>query len=252
MTPDASGPSAANPKGEVRVERLSHIRRRIGQHMAASRATSPHTVMAMEIDYDAIHAARDAAKRAGRPLSYLPFVASALAEGIRDFPRVNASIVGDDLHVFPRLNLGIAVDLDFEGLIVPVIRGVAEKSLSEVASEMEDLAARARGRHLTPDDVAHGTFTITNAGGYGTLFTAAIIHQPQVAILSTDGITHKPVAIGREDGGYDIEVHPIGVLTLAWDHRAFDGAYAAAFLKRLKTALETRDWHAHVSMENDA
>jgi 2-oxoglutarate dehydrogenase E2 component (dihydrolipoamide succinyltransferase) len=116
---------------------------------------------------------------------------------------------------------------------------------------MEDLATRARGRRLTPDDVAHGTFTITNAGVYGTFFTAAIIHQPQVAILSTDGVTPKPVAVAREAGGYEVEVRPIGVLTLTWDHRAFDGAYAAAFLQRLKTALETRDWHAQVSTEND-
>lgn len=250
MTSEASG--ASNVKGEVRVEKLSHIRRRIGKHMTASRATAPHTVMAMEIDYTAVRAARDEAKRAGRAVSYLPFVATAVAEAIRDFPRVNASIVGDDLHVFPRLNLGIAVDLDFEGLIVPVVRGVAEKALPQVANEMEDLAARARGRSLTPDDVAHGTFTITNAGGYGTLFTAAIIHQPQVAILSTDGITPKPVAVACEDGSYIVEVRPIGVLTLTWDHRAFDGAYAAAFLKRLKIALETRDWCAHMSMENNA
>ena len=251
MTSEASGASAANPKGETRVEKLSHIRRRIGKHMSSSRATSPHTVMAMEIDYSAVRTARDEAKRVERPLSYLPFVALAIAEAIVDFPRVNASIVGDDLHVFPRLNLGFAVDLDYEGLIVPVIRGVAEKSLQEVASEMENLAARARARSLTPDDVAHGTFTITNAGGYGTLFTAAIIHQPQVAILSTDGIAAKPVAVARDDGGYAVAVRPIGVLTLTWDHRAFDGAYAAAFLKRLKTALETRDWRAQVSMEKD-
>jgi 2-oxoglutarate dehydrogenase E2 component (dihydrolipoamide succinyltransferase) len=250
VTPEVSDASAAHPKGEVRIEKLSHIRRRIGTHMVSSRATSPHTVMAMEIDYSAVRAARDEANRAGRPLSYLPFVAFAVAEAIRDFPRVNASVVGDDLHVFPRLNLGIAVDLDFEGLIVPVVRGVAEKSLSKVASEIEDLAARARGRSLTPGEVAHGTFTITNAGGYGTLFTAAIIHQPQVAILSTDGITPKPVAIVRDDdGGYDVAVRPIGVLTLTWDHRAFDGAYAAAFLKRLKLSLENRDWRAHLTTE---
>ena len=249
MTSEASDAPAVNPKGEVRVQRLSHIRRRIGKHMAESRAISPHTVMAMEIDYSAVRAARDEAKRAERLLSYLPFVASAVAEAIRDFPRVNGSIVGDDLHVFPRLNLGIAVDLDFEGLIVPVVRGVAEKSLSQVATEIEDLAGRARGHSLKPDDVAHGTFTITNAGGYGTLFTAAIIHQPQVAILSTDGVTPKPVAVARDDGGFEIEVRPIGVLTLTWDHRAFDGAYAAAFLKRLKTELESRDWLAAVRTE---
>jgi 2-oxoglutarate dehydrogenase E2 component (dihydrolipoamide succinyltransferase) len=239
---------AADPKGEVRVEHLSNIRRRIGKHMATSRATSPHTIMAMEIDYTAVREARDEAKRAGRVLSYLPFVAAAVGYAIADFPHVNASIVGEDLHVFPRLNLGIAVDLDFEGVIVPVVRGVKDRSLAGLARTIEDLAARARARNLTPDEVAHGTFTITNAGGYGTLFTAAIINQPQVAILSTDGVAAKPVAVARNDG-YQVEVRPIGVLTLTWDHRAFDGAYAAAFLRRLRTEIETRDWVADIQTE---
>jgi 2-oxoglutarate dehydrogenase E2 component (dihydrolipoamide succinyltransferase) len=249
MSRDAGDAVAADPKGGVRVEHLSNIRRRIGKHMTASRATSAHTVMAMEVDYSAARAARDEAKRAGRSHSYLPFVAAAVGRAIAEFPHVNASIVGDDLHVFPRLNLGIAVDLDFEGLIVPVVRGVAERSLADLARAIDDLAARARARSLTPDEVAHGTFTITNAGGYGTLFTAAIINQPQVAILSIDGVAPKPVAVVRNDGHYEVEVRPIGVLTLTWDHRAFDGAYAAAFLRRLRTEIETRDWMADVQAE---
>jgi pyruvate dehydrogenase E2 component (dihydrolipoamide acetyltransferase) len=250
VTSGTHGPSVNDPKGEVRVERLSNIRRRIGKHMTTSRAIAAHTVMAMEIDYTGARAAREEAKRLGRSLSYLPFIASAVAKATVAFPHVNASIVGDDLHVFPCVNLGIAVDLDFEGLIVPVVRAVAEKSLAELATEIEDLAARARRRSLKPDEVAHGTFTITNAGGYGTLFTAAIINQPQVAILSTDGITPRPVAVERDIGGYDVEVRPIGVLTLTWDHRAFDGAYAAAFLKQMKAELETRDWRADVLTES--
>ena len=246
MTPAVEDVAVTDPKGEARIERLSNIRRKIGKHMTASLATAAHTVMAMEIDYGGALAAREEAKRAGRSISYLPFIASAVARAIVAFPHVNASIVGDDLHVFPRVNLGIAVDLDFQGLIVPVVRGVEEKSLADVATEIEDLAARARRRSLNPDEVAHGTFTITNAGGYGTLFTAAIINQPQVAILSTDGITPKPVAVARNSGGYDVDVRPIGVLTLTWDHRAFDGAYAAAFLKQLKTGIEARDWRSDV------
>jgi len=242
-----SADTEAAPKGEIRVERLSNLRRRIGKHMVASRAAAAHTVMAMEVDYGAASEAREQAKQAGGPSSYLPFVARAVAEAIVDFPHVNASIVGEELHVFARLNLGIAVDLDFEGLIVPVVRGVADKSLVVLGAEIEDLARRARTKSISPNEVAHGTFTITNAGGYGTLFTAAIINQPQVAILSTDGIMPKPVAATREDGGWDVVVRPMGVLTLTWDHRAFDGAYAAAFLKRLKTEIETREWSADVS-----
>jgi 2-oxoglutarate dehydrogenase E2 component (dihydrolipoamide succinyltransferase) len=234
------------PKGAVQVVKLSSIRRRIGKHMLASRAESAHTLMAMEVDYVAVKAARDAAKALGRPLSYLPFISRAVASGIRAFPHVNASVVEGALHVFPRLNLGIAVDLDFQGLIVPVVQAADSKDLFTLGEEIEDLAQRARTKKLKPQDVNDGTFTITNAGGDGTLFTGAIINQPQVAILSTDGITPKPVAIAREDGGYDVEVRPIGVLALSWDHRAFDGAYSAAFLRHLKTELEGRDWLAEI------
>lgn len=246
MSPASDQTDRENPKGEARVEPFSAIRRKIAKHMTASRATAAHTLMAIEVDYGAAQAARDEARKAGESLSYLPFIARALIDAVERFPRVNASIIEDALHIYPVLNLGIAVDLDFEGLIVPVVRGLADKTLSALASEIDDLAARARARKLHPDEVAHGTFTITNAGGYGTLFTGAIINQPQVGILSTDGIKPKPVAIARDAGTYDIAVRPIGVLAFTWDHRAFDGAYAAAFLQRLKDKLETTDWCAEV------
>ncbi|MEJ2206374.1 MAG: 2-oxo acid dehydrogenase subunit E2 [Gemmatimonadota bacterium] len=236
-----------DPKGEPRVERFSAIRRRIAKHMMASCATAAHTVMAVEVDYGAPRVAREVSRATGASISYLPFVARAVASAFTEFPRVNASIVDDALHVYPRLNLGVAVDLDFEGLIVPVVRDAETKSLPTIALEIDDLATRARARRLVPDDVAHGTFTITNAGSYGTLFTAAIINQPQVCILSTDAVVPKPVAIERPDGAYDVAVRPIGVLTFTWDHRAFDGAYAAAFLRRLKTEIETTDWCTEVS-----
>jgi 2-oxoglutarate dehydrogenase E2 component (dihydrolipoamide succinyltransferase) len=242
----------------VEVVRLSSIRKKIGKHMRASRTEAAHTLMAMEVDYAAVKAARDIAKAEGRPLSYLPFISLAVASGIRAFPHVNATVDEKELHVFTGLNLGIAVDLDFQGLIVPVVHRADALDLFALAAEIEDLAERARNKKLKPENVADGTFTITNAGGFGTLFTGAIINQPQVAILSTDGITPKPVAIARDDGDshnisdanpdrnsdpdYDVVVHPIGVLALSWDHRAFDGAYAAAFLQHLKTELEQRDW----------
>jgi pyruvate dehydrogenase E2 component (dihydrolipoamide acetyltransferase) len=244
---DPSPTSGDPPQADVEIVRLSSIRKKIGKHMRASRAESAHTLMAMEVDYVAVKAARDGAKAAGQSLSYLPFIARAVASGIRAFPHVNASLGEKELHVFARLNLGIAVDLDFKGLVVPVIHGADSLGVAALAVEIEDRAERARNKKLTPGDVAGGTFTITNAGGYGTLFTGAIINQPQVAILSTDGITPKPVAIAREDGDYDVEVRPIGVLALTWDHRAFDGAYAAAFLRHLKTELENRDWLAELN-----
>jgi pyruvate dehydrogenase E2 component (dihydrolipoamide acetyltransferase) len=237
--PDNPGADAP-PASET--QKLSVIRRRIGQRMVASQATAPHTLMAIEVDYSAVAEARRSAKAAGVEISFLPFIVQAVASGVVSFPHVNASVEEDSLRVFSELNIGIAVDLDFEGLIVPVIRRADEKPLEALAEAIEDLSLRARARKLTPQQVRHGTFTITNAGGYGTLFTAAIINQPQVAILSTDGIAPKPVAIARGDGEFDVAVHPVGVLALTWDHRAFDGAYAAAFLKHLKNQLEDTDW----------
>jgi pyruvate dehydrogenase E2 component (dihydrolipoamide acetyltransferase) len=140
------------------------------------------------------------------------------------------------------VNLGIAVDLDFQGLIVPVIRAADTKRLRALAHEIVDLATRARGKKLSADDISGGTFTITNAGGYGTLLTGPVINQPQVAILSTDGVKMKPVAVELPGGGYGVAVHPVGNLAETWDHRAYDGAYAAAFLAKVREILETRDW----------
>jgi 2-oxoglutarate dehydrogenase E2 component (dihydrolipoamide succinyltransferase) len=214
--------------------------------MTASKAAAAHTLMAIEVDYSAVDAGRARGRDAGFKLSYLPFVARALATTLQTFPRLNASVAERELHVYERLNLGIAVDLDFEGLIVPVIGSAGDMDLLQLSSAIEDLSGRAKAGRIDVNEVAGGTFTITNAGGYGTLFTGAIINHPQVAILSTDGVHPKPVAVPRESGGYDVTVRPIGVLALTWDHRAFDGAYAAAALKHLKGVLEARDWAGEI------
>jgi 2-oxoglutarate dehydrogenase E2 component (dihydrolipoamide succinyltransferase) len=203
--------------------------------------------MAIEADYSAVDAARAQGREHGHKLSYLPFVVRALGATLREFPRLNASVDERELHVYEELHLGIAVDLHFEGLIVPVVHGARDRGLLGLASAIEDLSRRARSGELDVNEVAGGTFTITNAGGYGTLFTGAIINHPQVAILSTDGVHAKPVAVPRPDGGYEVAVRPIGVLALTFDHRAFDGAYAAAALKHLKGEIEGRDWSAELA-----
>jgi len=138
------------------------------------------------------------------------------------------------------------VDLDFKGLMVPVIRDADGKRLRAIAREISDLPARARSKKLTPDDIADGTFTITNPGPFGTLLTLPIINQPQVAILSTDGVKRRPVVVTLPDGSEGIAIHSVGNLALTWDHRAFDGAYAASFLNRVKTIIETKDWAAEL------
>jgi 2-oxoglutarate dehydrogenase E2 component (dihydrolipoamide succinyltransferase) len=157
------------------------------------------------------------------------------------FPRLNASFNGDHLALHRRINLGIAVDLNLEGLVVPVLKDAAGKSLAQLARAINDLAARARGAKLKPDDMTEGTYTITNNGAFGTLITAPIISPPQVAILSTDAIRKRPVVIEGPDGD-TIAIRPVGMLAQTFDHRAVDGSYSGAFLSEVKKTLETRDW----------
>ena len=178
----------------------------------------------------------------GFSLTYLPFIARAIIDGLGEFPHLNASVGENDLIVHNFIDLGIAVDLDYQGLLAPVVRDAETKRLSAVATEISDLANRARERKLTPDEISGGTFTITNNGSAGSVLTMPIINQPQVAIISTDAIVRKPVVTVGSDGGEAIAIHPVGNLAMAWDHRAFDGAYAARFLKRVKEILETKDW----------
>jgi pyruvate/2-oxoglutarate dehydrogenase complex dihydrolipoamide acyltransferase (E2) component len=160
---------------------------------------------------------------------------------IAEFPRINASVDGDGLVLHPAVNLAIAVDLNFAGLVAPVIRNAASLNVAELAHRFNDVAQRARRNALSADDLSGGTYTISNPGPFGTLFTAPIINQPQVAILSTDAVVKRPVVIEAADGDM-IAIRPVGVLAQSFDHRAFDGAYSAAFLAKLKTILEQRDW----------
>ena len=230
---------------------LNNIRRRTAEHMVMSKQTSPHVLTAIEVDYEGVEMVRRAAKQAwkaeeGFSLTYLPFIARAVIDGLRDYPHLNASFGGDEIVVHSGVNLAIAVDIDFQGLLAPVIHGAEGKRLRQVARDIVDLANRARSRKLGPDDLAGGTFTLTNAGQYGTMMQFPIINQPQVAILSTDGVSRKPVVVTDSYGNESIAIHSVGVLAMAWDHRAFDGAYAAAFLHRVKEIIETRDWEAEI------
>jgi len=220
--------------------------------MVRSLATSAHTLVVTEVDYENVEKVRAKRKeefkaQEGVSLSYLPFIARAVVDAIREFPHANASVGDNELVQHNYVNLGIAVDLNFEGLIVPVVQDADTKRLRALAHEVADLANRARSKKLGADDISGGTFTITNAGGYGTFITGPIINQPQVAILSTDGVKPKPVAVPLEDGTYAIAVHHVGNLALSWDHRAFDGAYAAAFLAAIRETLETRDWEIELA-----
>ena len=231
---------------DTEVIPFNKLRKLTAEHMVRSKATSPHVLQAVEADFARVARARTGVsggwkKREGYSLTYLPFIAKAVCEAIREFPRVNAAIDGENLVVFRRVNLGIAVDLDFDGLVAPVIKDADQMTLQELARAIRDVSERARTNQLKPDDFTEGTYTISNSGVFGTMITAPIINQPQVAILSTDGITKKPVVIETDDGD-TIGIRPVGVLAQSFDHRAIDGAYSAAFLNRVREIIQTKDW----------
>ncbi len=241
-------PAAA---GDATTVPMNNIRRRTGEHMVMSKKVSPHVLTAVEVDFERVEQVRRRHRAEwkndeGFSLTYLPFIARALVDAIREYPHVNASVGDDELVVHQSVNLAIAVDLDFQGLLAPVVKSAEGKRMRQLSREIVDLATRARSKKLSADEITGGTFTITNPGQYGTMMQFPIINQPQVAILSTDGIRRKPVVVTDDAGNEAIAIHSVGVLALAWDHRAFDGAYVAAFLDHLRTIIETRDWETEI------
>ena len=248
----APAPRAVTPQSDrEQVVPLSKIRRLTGAHMVMSLATSPHSFTVVEVDYANVDKTRSSIKESwktseGFSLTYLPFISRAVVDALVEFPHLNASIEGDNLIVHSYVDLGIAVDLDYAGLLVPVVRSADAKRLRAIARDIHDLATRARGRKLSPDEINGGTFTLSNNGSAGALIAMPIINQPQVAILSTDAIVRKPVVVAMPDGSESIAIHPMGHLSMSWDHRAFDGAYAGRFLSRVKQILETQDWSAEL------
>jgi pyruvate/2-oxoglutarate dehydrogenase complex dihydrolipoamide acyltransferase (E2) component len=214
-------------------QELSVMRKRIAEHMVRSLRTAAHATTIVEADMSRIEAAR------GR-LSYLPFVARATISALREHPTLNAWLEGDLLTVHQEVHLGIAVSLGEQGLIVPVIRNAQELSHEGLASRIKDLAERARGKQLAPDEVGGGTFTITNPGAFGAVLATPIINQPQVAILDLEAVVKRPVVVTDADGRDSIAIRPMTYLCMSWDHRALDGAVAAQFLATLKRRIE--DW----------
>jgi pyruvate dehydrogenase E2 component (dihydrolipoamide acetyltransferase) len=240
------------PPGERSVSvPHTNIRKRTAEHMIRSKQTSAHVYAAVEVDFEAVDAVRRTHREAWRAeegfaLTYLPFVSRAVIDALRDFPELNATFTDDALVVHASVNLGFAVDLDYKGLMVPVVQEAESKRMRALARDIKDLADRARSKALTPDDIAGGTFTITNPGSAGTLITLPVINQPQIAILSTDGVKRRPVVVDLPDGSEAIAIHSVGTLALTWDHRAVDGMYASNFLARVREIIETRDWEAEL------
>jgi pyruvate/2-oxoglutarate dehydrogenase complex dihydrolipoamide acyltransferase (E2) component len=226
----AEAPAApAAPTGHE----LSPMRKRIAEHMLRSLRTAAHCTTIVEADMSRIEAAR------GRR-SYLPFVARATVAALREHPALNATLEDDLLTVHEEVHLGIAVSLGEQGLVVPVIRDAHELSHEGLAARIADVAERARGKRLSPDELSGGTFTITNPGAFGAVLATPIINQPQVAILDLEAVVKRPVVVSDTDAGDSIAIRPMAYLCMSWDHRALDGALAAQFLSTLKRRIE--DW----------
>ena len=224
-----------------RVEPMSKIRKLTADHMIVSRRTSAHVTSFYEVDFTHIGRLR-AAKKAdyqarGVNLTYLGFIVKVIADNLQRHPVVNASVSGDAIIYRKRINIGIAVALDW-GLIVPVLKNVDELSLFGIARGMADLADRARSKRLTPDEVQKGTFTITNPGVFGSYVGVPIINQPQVAILGVGAIEKRPRVLTLDDGQDVIAIRTIGMLSMSYDHRIVDGADADRFLADVKRDLE--------------
>jgi pyruvate dehydrogenase E2 component (dihydrolipoamide acetyltransferase) len=245
----APTPAGPPPAGAKTVP-FTRIRKLTAEHMIRSKATSPHVLQAVEVDFHRVdrvrQSVRDAWKtRHGHSLTYLPFIANAVCRALEDFPNLNSSVHGDSLVLHPSVNLGIAVDLGAEGLVAPVIKNADRLSVAQLADAIAEIAQRSRAGKLKPDDFQGGTYTLSNSGTFGTLITAPIINQPQVAILSTDGVRKKPVVLETSEGDA-IAIRPVGVLAQSFDHRAVDGAYSAAFLDRVRKIIETSNWVVEV------
>ena len=242
----AQAPGEARPSGghvpafrpgePVEIVPMGVMRRKIAEHMLLSRRTSAHVHSVFEVNFSRVAALRQQKKDAytsdGVKLTYLSFIARAVVGALREFPILNASLDGDNIVYKKDINLGVAVALDW-GLIVPVVKNADEKSLLGLSRAVADLAARARGKQLKPEEVQGGTFTITNPGIFGAQFGMPIINQPQLAILGVGAIEKRAVVV--DDA---IAIRPMGYLTLGYDHRLIDGAVADQFMSRVKEMLE--------------
>jgi len=250
--PAAAPAAAAAPKagGDPRdqVQPLSRMRLALASGLKGSQMLAASVWTSIEIDYDNVDKVRAKhkdrfKKETGSSLSYLPFVSRAVVDALRAFPTVNSSIdvEAKTMTLHPYVNLGIAVDLNQQGLVVPVVKDADQLNMRGIAQGITKIAAAARSGKATMDDMRGSTFTITNPGPFGSYASAPIINQPNVGILCTDGVKRRPVAVGDA-----IAIHPTGVLGLVYDHRAFDGSTASMFLMHIRDSLEKRDWEAEV------
>lgn len=235
--------------GGDEVVEIPRLRRTIAEHMIHAKETAAHVWTSVEVDYEQVEHVRAAHRdrfkaEEGFSLTYLPFIARAMMDALSSFPVVNSSLdlEAGTVTYHHGVNLGVAVDLDTQGLLVATVRGADGLTLKGLARSIRQIAEKSRSGDLEPDDISGSTFTITNPGPFGSYLSAPIINLPNVAILSTDTIKKRPTVVTLPDGTDTIAVRHIGYLGLTWDHRAFDGSVATQFLNRIQTNLETWDW----------
>ncbi|MGH8913081.1 MAG: 2-oxo acid dehydrogenase subunit E2, partial [Acidimicrobiia bacterium] len=252
-TPPAPAAAAAS-SAEIEEVELSRVRLRTAENMIKAKQTAAHVWTSVEVDYERVERVRQAHKEEfkaaeGFSLTYLPFISRAVIDALRAFPVVNSSFnLEEKKAVFHKnVDLGIAVDIEHEALVVPRVRHADSLRLVGIAREIKELAERARSGKLGVDDLTGSTFTITNPGPFGSFISVPIINVPNVAILSTETVTKRPTVVTDADGQDMIAIRHIGYLGLTWDHRAFDGSVAVLFLQRIKQNLETWDWEQELA-----
>ena len=235
--------------GKTSSGEISRLRRRIAENMVMSKQTSAHVMTSVEVDYENVETLRSKHKKSfkeenGFSLTYLPFISLATIYALREYPVVNSSFdIDKDIHSFhSNINLGIAVDLNQEGLLVGTLREADSFSLKGLARKISDTSAKLRKGSYDLDDVSGSTFTISNNGSFNSFLTSPIINQPNVAILSTESVKKRPVVIEGQDSTDSIAIRHTGMLSLTWDHRAFDGSVALLFLNSIREKLENSDW----------
>jgi 2-oxoglutarate dehydrogenase complex dihydrolipoamide succinyltransferase (E2) component len=230
-SPSKPASQAAGAGSAEEIMPFTQMRKTIAERMVKSRQTSAHVGTFFEVDFSGVVKFRE-----GRNLTYLPFVISAVARTLKDMPILNASWRDHGIVLKNEIHVGIAVALE-DGLLVPVVRNADRKSLSQLGKEVADLAERARSKRLNPEEVQGGTFTITSHGGFGSLFSTPIIHQPQIAIMGIGAVQKRPVVINDA-----IAIRPMCYLSLSFDHRVIDGATADQFMSKIKSYLEQNHW----------
>jgi 2-oxoglutarate dehydrogenase E2 component (dihydrolipoamide succinyltransferase) len=238
----------AYTQGEnIEIEPMSKIRQITAAHMVYSKATSAHVTTVFHIDFSKVHKARNRAKngfykKEATKLTYMPFIFKAVATALKAHKSVNAAIDGTNIVYKKDINIGMAVDIPGRGLLVPVIKNADQLSLVGLAKAANDLADRARGKKLKPEETQGGTFTITNPGVFGSLFGTPIINQPQVAILGIGTIEKRPIVVTDEDDNDSIVIKTMSYLSITYDHRLVDGADADRFMLDIKKVLEEDSW----------